>query len=130
MNRLRKHILLDLSLCILEEWPENRELLKKIEENYPIFYQPIAVFVKQLETYADTGRISELRDRLIKDYDRLNKSYEGGFYYKKYPHRNPNRIRVIRKNTGEPFVRTDRKIGRNDPCPCGSGKKYKNCCGR
>ena len=21
-------------------------------------------------------------------------------------------------------------IGRNDPCPCGSGKKYKNCCGK
>lgn len=28
------------------------------------------------------------------------------------------------------FVREGRKIGRNDPCPCGSGKKYKNCCGR
>ena len=27
-------------------------------------------------------------------------------------------------------VRTAPKIGRNDPCPCGSGKKYKNCCGR
>ena len=26
-----------------------------------------------------------------------------------------------------PWVR-DQKIGRNDPCPCGSGKKYKNCC--
>ena len=23
-----------------------------------------------------------------------------------------------------------KKIGRNDPCPCGSGKKYKQCCGR
>jgi len=23
-----------------------------------------------------------------------------------------------------------KKIGRNDPCPCGSGKKYKYCCGR
>jgi len=23
----------------------------------------------------------------------------------------------------------DQKIGRNDPCPCGSGKKYKRCCG-
>jgi preprotein translocase subunit SecA len=23
-----------------------------------------------------------------------------------------------------------RKIGRNEPCPCGSGKKYKHCCGR
>lgn len=29
----------------------------------------------------------------------------------------------------EPLVKRA-KIGRNDPCPCGSGKKYKNCCGR
>lgn len=28
------------------------------------------------------------------------------------------------------YVRTEKKIGRNDPCPCGSGKKYKQCCGR
>ena len=27
-------------------------------------------------------------------------------------------------------VRKGKKIGRNDPCPCGSGKKYKKCCGR
>ncbi|HKK43214.1 MAG TPA: SEC-C metal-binding domain-containing protein, partial [Bacteroidales bacterium] len=27
-------------------------------------------------------------------------------------------------------VRVDKKVGRNDPCPCGSGKKYKNCHGR
>ena len=26
--------------------------------------------------------------------------------------------------------KVDKKIGRNDPCPCGSGKKYKNCCGK
>ncbi len=29
-----------------------------------------------------------------------------------------------------PFVRPSVKIGRNDPCPCGSGKKYKKCCGK
>jgi preprotein translocase subunit SecA len=29
-----------------------------------------------------------------------------------------------------PFVRDDRKVGRNEPCPCGSGKKYKHCHGR
>ncbi|MBV8466842.1 MAG: DUF1186 domain-containing protein [Burkholderiales bacterium] len=29
----------------------------------------------------------------------------------------------------EPFVREAPKVGRNDPCPCGSGKKYKKCCG-
>ncbi|MCQ2593867.1 MAG: preprotein translocase subunit SecA [Treponemataceae bacterium] len=28
------------------------------------------------------------------------------------------------------YVRTTPKVGRNDPCPCGSGKKYKQCCGR
>lgn len=27
-------------------------------------------------------------------------------------------------------IRKGKKIGRNDPCPCGSGKKYKHCCGR
>jgi len=29
-----------------------------------------------------------------------------------------------------PVVRAAPKIGRNDPCPCGSGRKYKQCCGR
>lgn len=34
--------------------------------------------------------------------------------------------------TGEPLqpVRNLKKVGRNDPCPCGSGKKYKKCCGQ
>ena len=26
--------------------------------------------------------------------------------------------------------KTEKEVGRNDPCPCGSGKKYKNCCGK
>jgi len=30
----------------------------------------------------------------------------------------------------EPVVNNEPKVGRNDPCPCGSGKKYKNCCGK
>ena len=31
---------------------------------------------------------------------------------------------------GETFVREEKKVGRNEPCPCGSGKKFKVCCGR
>ncbi len=31
---------------------------------------------------------------------------------------------------GQPFVREGRKVGRNEPCPCGSGKKYKQCHGK
>jgi preprotein translocase subunit SecA len=30
----------------------------------------------------------------------------------------------------QPFVRSGQKVGRNDPCPCGSGKKYKQCHGK
>ncbi len=30
--------------------------------------------------------------------------------------------------TVEQYVRASPKIGRNDPCPCGSGKKHKKCC--
>ena len=30
----------------------------------------------------------------------------------------------------KPFQREEPKVGRNDPCPCGSGKKYKKCCGK
>ena len=30
----------------------------------------------------------------------------------------------------EPIKNEGPKVGRNDPCPCGSGKKYKNCCGK
>jgi uncharacterized protein len=49
----------------------------------------------------------------------------------------PRMILVLRKlarirETGTRRAPLDRrtKVGRNDPCPCGSGKKYKRCCGR
>ena len=32
--------------------------------------------------------------------------------------------------TSETYVRINPKIGRNDPCPCGSGHKYKKCCAK
>ena len=34
------------------------------------------------------------------------------------------------KSADQPFVREDKKVGRNEPCPCGSGKKYKQCHGK
>jgi HEAT repeat protein len=52
------------------------------------------------------------------------------------------RVRWQKKHSGEEeddvedseppvtFVRTQPRVGRNDPCPCGSGRKYKHCCGR
>ncbi|OPJ63457.1 preprotein translocase subunit SecA [Clostridium oryzae] len=50
----------------------------------------------------------------------------------------PERERVVKETatsydgdtTKKEPIRKEKKVGRNDPCPCGSGKKYKNCCGR
>jgi uncharacterized protein YecA (UPF0149 family) len=36
---------------------------------------------------------------------------------------------MIKKTEKVPPVHADATPGRNDPCPCGSGKKYKKCCG-
>jgi len=33
-------------------------------------------------------------------------------------------------NKSESYKRDEKKVGRNDPCPCGSGKKFKKCCGK
>ena len=70
------------------------------------------------ETIAILFRIqlaeSEPVDRLREpDDQQLVFSGSGGPPAKKAPKRNPKK-----------------KIGRNAPCPCGSGKKYKHCCGR
>ncbi len=48
----------------------------------------------------------------------------------------PNNNNNVHTNDGKealkqsPKVNENKKIGRNDPCPCGSGKKYKQCCGK
>ena len=36
----------------------------------------------------------------------------------------------IQTEKSAPVVKSGPDVGRNDPCPCGSGKKYKNCCGK
>ncbi|MCB0577786.1 MAG: SEC-C domain-containing protein [Phaeodactylibacter sp.] len=37
---------------------------------------------------------------------------------------------MSRRAKPQTFKRVEKKVGRNDPCPCGSGKKYKHCHGR
>jgi preprotein translocase subunit SecA len=42
---------------------------------------------------------------------------------------NPSADEEAQLASGQPVIRDGAKVGRNDPCPCGSGKKYKNCHG-
>lgn len=127
-SRIASFMKLDTKLCILEEWPGIQEKLEIVKKEYPVFYTYLEEFVHTLE---NSDNLDHLRSRLQKDYDRLESMMSGGFYYKEYPHRRrPTGSVSWDSEKAGTFVRGQKKIGRNDPCPCGSGKKYKNCCGR
>lgn len=52
---------------------------------------------------------------------------DGKWYY------NEHESRIISSDPApsvKPFTRDQPKVGRNDPCPCGSNKKFKKCCGK
>ncbi len=46
----------------------------------------------------------------------------------KPPSSPPREQGELRERKPMPFLRTEKQVGRNDPCPCGSGKKFKKCC--
>ena len=72
-------------------------------------------------------------------FDRLMQNIESNisiFLLKAEITQNTERKQTVRGNAGDGKYKVKRepkkvnKIGRNDPCPCGSGKKYKQCCGK
>ena len=79
---------------------------------------------------ADSNRVQQTRDVPREPRrQQYNESKEA------YPGANTNRevgnaASQAQRRVTAPVVNNGPKIGRNDPCPCGSGKKYKNCHGR
>lgn len=71
------------------------------------FYEPDAISKRQIRWREEAEREKE-------------RSLKGGTDYLLHPY-DPYAAH-------EPYFRPEPKIGRNDPCPCGSGKKYKRCC--
>jgi hypothetical protein len=65
--------------------------------------------------------------------NRIGKKLSSGEYplfFRRHHARLKSLYRLYKKrlDTSSAPVHADRKVGRNDPCPCGSGKKYKKCC--
>lgn len=120
---------LDVKLRLLEKWPEIRKEFDIVREEYPDSYKSVKDYLELLENTSDFNR---LREKLLKDYDRYAVYFQGTPpYYEEYPQRQPKtgEVQWDSEENGA-YRRQNKKIGRNDPCPCGSGKKYKNCCGR
>ena len=78
------------------------------------------------EIQIDYDKAQKDYDKKQKDYDKTQKDYEYRDYYNADFLGNADEFDYFENH--EP-VRVE-KIGRNDPCKCGSGKKYKKCCGR
>lgn len=123
---LRKFALTDMQLCMVEERQEVLKQVEIIEQDYPEYYEKLKSFMRKLR---EEESLVRLKDRLLKEYNRLGQICGNGYYYEKYPQ---ERIKaqgvLISDGMDEPYVRSSKKVGRNDPCPCGSGKKYKQCC--
>ena len=95
----------------IDESLKERNPLETMEEDTPVnlIFDKELLYKNMVEAKADwLYGLEEWND--ILDADKQKKLYKE------------------QKLSGTVFK--DKKIGRNDPCPCGSGKKYKYCCGR
>lgn len=123
---------LDIQLCMIEEQKEILAQEKILKEEYPEYYEKLAEFLENLK---NEEKIGYLKDKLLKQFLRLGRYGQYG-QYGQYGRKYPEEIKrkkesmVSDGDSDKPYVRNERKIGRNEPCPCGSGKKYKYCCGQ
>lgn len=113
-------------------YPEHRELFEKIADRYPHCAAAAQPFLSHLREEGAEKMQEEVLDQLLtlpeirgsreRVRAMLEKSYQKALTQKK-----DTRVYLAE---GETFRRPGKKIMPNDPCPCGSGKKYKNCHGR
>lgn len=79
--------------------------------------------IKELKRSSTQGKkLAQILEEGINQYDIFMNDFEENMFDLASEWDNVERIETYRK--------TEPKIGRNDPCPCGSGKKYKKCCGK
>jgi curved DNA-binding protein CbpA len=87
--------------------------IRRLREEFPELYALHASFFNAALRTRDPEKMLYQRSKKIKKLKRLIDFDEG--------EPDPEEIVTVR--------RSQPKVGRNDPCPCGSGKKYKHCCG-
>ncbi len=116
---------LDMKLCMIEERQDILPQLDIVEAEYPEYFKRLEDFARRLR---EGKNLEYLKDSLLKQYCRLEPYIGGGMYFERYPQERTRIEGTVVYEDDTPYVRKEKKIGRNAPCPCGSGKKYKHCC--
>ncbi len=126
-DQTRRFAFADTKLCILMEKEKGHDDAMILRLDYPELYSAQRELIDALIA----GRVQDLFKKTKRDYDQLAGLFEGGHYQDRYGKRKAQKSQIIdflTQDSEDPYVREAEKIGRNDPCPCGSGKKFKKCC--
>lgn len=115
---------------MLNKYEKYKDSIKRLERYYPELYAVKSEFFNKVSNSIERRKTKLHYEKQFDNYKHIMKTifdieedeYEeyddwDNDYYDDY-------------EIQEPYVREEPKIGRNDPCPCGSGKKYKKCCGK
>ena len=105
--------------------PEHRTRLEKLADAQS---GPYPVFDRESVREAYTAAASGIPTARSDDPWRFYEPGEIEARQRRWEKEAAARSRVVWDEPGESYVREIPKVGRNDPCPCGSGKKYKKCC--
>ncbi|GFP76567.1 tetratricopeptide repeat protein [Clostridium fungisolvens] len=116
---------------ILSQYDDFKATIQRLRKVYPEFYDLIRDF---LDKAANDGERRKMLKGYEKHSDRFFELINGSPDLFKGEEDNSadgqSAPGGIDDDTVVTFVREEPKIGRNDPCTCGSGKKYKKCCGK
>ena len=96
------------------------EYKREAKKYFSGFFDEIKEKVKNYLTYVDIGFMKQMAEGKVQT--EIEKQSEKAI-------ESSGKTEESKDKKKEP-IRNENKVGRNDPCPCGSGKKYKNCCGR
>ncbi len=110
------------------------DMLRDIEnETLSLAFKLFPVTEEAQQQIEAERKKSQLRhDRLVTRHDKAETTYSSSAAQAEARQDKAKQGRNSRETTKQSLqpVRAEKTPGRNEPCPCGSGKKYKNCCGR
>jgi tetratricopeptide (TPR) repeat protein len=122
----------DILLCHLRAWPTQKADFILMKRDYPDLFDMLEELWDAINGISRDDARYMLEQSLPK-YIRMSKKYEDSMFKELYPEELENadtdNVQWDSMDSGT-YEREAPKIGRNDPCPCGSGKKYKKCCGK
>ncbi len=101
-------------------------------ESFELFEQLLENIKHETIRYLSHVQVSSQEDA-----DRMEQQRKNQAINHQYEHAQLNELNELdtdtdqkTPDTAKPVIRSTPKVGRNSPCPCGSGKKYKQCCGK